>query len=127
MAEANAERGPGAEEMPWLAALVACSAFDLALHDAYGILHDRPIYETYDDRFMNADLSTYLEPAEGSDVSFLGRYPADYLVFPRPDALPAWHLVGGKDPIESRRELTGLEPCGRPLRSCFATGFGPTA
>ena len=42
--------------MPWLAALVACSAFDLALHDAYGILLGRPTYETYDARFMNADL-----------------------------------------------------------------------
>jgi L-alanine-DL-glutamate epimerase-like enolase superfamily enzyme len=58
---------------------------------------------------MNADLSDYLEPAEGSGVSFAGRYPADYLVFPRPDQLPAWHLVGGKDPI-ALDELTGQEP-----------------
>ncbi len=28
----NSESTPGAEPMPWLAALVACSAFDLALH-----------------------------------------------------------------------------------------------
>ena len=26
------------EPMPWLAALVCCSAFDIALHDAYGHL-----------------------------------------------------------------------------------------
>ena len=32
----NAERGAAAEPMPWLAALVGCSAFDIALHDAYG-------------------------------------------------------------------------------------------
>ena len=32
----------GAEPMPWLAALVCCSAFDLALHDAYGVLARRP-------------------------------------------------------------------------------------
>ncbi len=115
LAELNAERGPGAEPMPWLAALVACSAFDLALHDAYGNLLGLPIYETYNARFMNADLSTFLEPAEGSDASFLGRYPADSLVFPRPDSLPAWHLVGGKDPIEAG-ELTGLEPSdGHPV------------
>ena len=63
--ELNAGRGPEAEQMPWLAALVACSAFDVALHDAYGILHGRPIYETYDDRFMNADLSAYLKPRGG--------------------------------------------------------------
>ena len=107
--EANAARGSEIEPMPWLAALVACSAFDLALHDAYGNLLGLPTYETYDARFMNADLSAYLEPAEGSDVSFEGRYPADFLVFPRPDTLPAWHLVGGKDPIEPA-ELTGNEP-----------------
>ena len=32
----NRDRGPDAEPIPWLAALVACSAFDLALHDAFG-------------------------------------------------------------------------------------------
>ena len=35
-----------AEPMPWLAALVCCSLFDIALHDAYGNLHQRPVYET---------------------------------------------------------------------------------
>jgi L-alanine-DL-glutamate epimerase-like enolase superfamily enzyme len=109
LAEANATRGEGAEPIPWLAALVACSAFDLALHDAYGRLVDLPVYQTYDARFMNADLAHYLEPAEGSDVSFVGKYPADFMAFPRRDRLPAWHLVGGKDPIEPG-ELTGQEP-----------------
>jgi L-alanine-DL-glutamate epimerase-like enolase superfamily enzyme len=109
LAEANAVRGPGAEQIPWLAALVACSAFDLALHDAYGILLGLPTYETYNAHFMNADLSSFLEPAEDSGISFVGRYPADFLVFPRPDVMPAWHLVGGKDPI-GPDELTGLEP-----------------
>jgi L-alanine-DL-glutamate epimerase-like enolase superfamily enzyme len=109
LAEANAARGPDAEPMPWLAALVACSAFDLALHDAFGNLLGLPCYETYDARFMNADLAAYLEPAEGSGISFEGLYPADFLVSPRPDELPAWHLVGGKDPIEPS-ELTGAEP-----------------
>jgi L-alanine-DL-glutamate epimerase-like enolase superfamily enzyme len=114
LTRANADRG-SLEPMPWLAALVACSAFDLALHDAYGNLLGLPTFETYNAEFMNADLSSYLEPAEGSDVSFLGRYPDDYLVFPRPDSLPAWHLVGGKDPIEPE-ELTGLEPVdGHPV------------
>ncbi|MCK4374296.1 MAG: hypothetical protein KAX19_03170, partial [Candidatus Brocadiae bacterium] len=98
-----------AEPMPWLAALVCCSPFDIALHDAYGVLHGVPVYETYNDRFMNADLAEFLSPAEGADVSFAGKYPEDFLVAPRPDALPAWHLVGGKDLIEES-ELTGAEP-----------------
>jgi len=104
----NAER-PGAEPMPWLAALVCCSAFDIALHDAYGVLHGVPVYETYNSEFMNADLSRYIEPAEGANVTFAGRYPADFLAEDRPDDLVAWHLVGGKDLIEPS-ELTGEEP-----------------
>ena len=62
--------------MPWLAALVCASAFDLAVHDAFGILHGLPTYETYGASFLNADLAHYLSPDEGSGVSFRGRYPA---------------------------------------------------
>lgn len=103
----NAERGD-AEPMPWLAVLVCCSAFDIALHDAYGVLHGVPVYETYGPPWMNRDLSAYLEPAPGTDVSFAGRYPGDALVSP-PSQLPAWHLVGGLDPVDAG-ELTGDEP-----------------
>ena len=102
-------REAGGEAMPWLAALVCCSAFDLALHDAFGVLHGVPTYETYDTKYMNVDLAGFLEPAEGSGVRFVGLYPADFLVRPRPEALPAWHLVGGKDPLNPA-ELTGDEP-----------------
>ncbi len=104
----EAER-PGREPIPWLAALVCNSAFDLALHDAFGVLHGLPTYETYTSAFMNRDLARYLTPAEGSSVSFHGLYPADFLVSPRPETLPAWHLVGGKDAIDPS-ELTGDEP-----------------
>lgn len=95
--------------MPWLAALVCCSAFDIALHDAYGNLHEVPVYDTYSSVYMNADLAAYLEPAVGSAVSFAGAYPRDFFVERRPDALPAWHLVGGKDPLDAS-ELAGTEP-----------------
>jgi L-alanine-DL-glutamate epimerase-like enolase superfamily enzyme len=108
LAMCNADRAEH-EPMPWLAALVCCSVFDQALHDAYGKLVGRPVYATYSAEYMNRDLSTYLTPAEGSAVSFAGKYPADYLVFPRPDVLPAWHLIGGKDPVTGE-ELTGDEP-----------------
>jgi len=104
----NAEQLAGAA-MPWLAALVCCSAFDLALHDAYGNLLGRPVYETYDAEHMNCDLTEFLTPAERSGISFRGRFPADYLEFPRADVLTAWHLVGGRDPL-SEEELTGEEP-----------------
>jgi len=105
----NRERGAGAEPMPWLAALVWCSAFDVALHDAYGQLLNRPVYSTYNAQHMNADLAHFLEPAPGSGVSFAGRYPADFLTVPPAGRLPAWHLVGGKDLLDAS-ELTGSEP-----------------
>jgi L-alanine-DL-glutamate epimerase-like enolase superfamily enzyme len=107
LAQLNAKRSDA--PMPWLAALICCSAFDIALHDAYGMLYDLPIYETYGPPYMNRDLSHYLEPAAGSDVTFEGRYPRDYLVYPRPNRLAAWHLVGGLDLLD-RSELTGAEP-----------------
>ena len=97
------------EPMPYLAALVCCSLFDVAVHDAYGNLIGHPVYRTYNSEFMNADLSRYLEPAEGADVNFTGRYPADFLVSDPPQELPAWHLVGGLDLLRAE-ELTGDEP-----------------
>ncbi len=104
----NDKRG-ASEPMPYLAALVCCSAFDIALHDAFGIVNDVPVYQTYNGTYMNADLGSFLAPAEGTTVSFAGAYPEDFLAVPRPDRLPAWHLVGGKDLIDAR-ELTGSEP-----------------
>jgi L-alanine-DL-glutamate epimerase-like enolase superfamily enzyme len=105
----NAKERAGLEPMPWLAALVCCSAFDLALHDAYGILHDVSTYQTYNANFMNKPLSAFLTPAADTTVSFEGRYPKDFLVSPVPQQLTAWHLIGGTDPIDPS-ELTGSEP-----------------
>src|SRR5690606_16511163 len=101
--------GAGAGPMPWLAALVCNSAFDLALHDAYGNLLGMPTYRTYNANFMNADLAHYLRASGRSGVRFEGLYPEDFLEFPPPSTLAAWHLVGGKDPVEPD-ELTGDEP-----------------
>ena len=97
------------EAMPWLAALVCCSLFDIATHDAYGNLHGRSVYELYGAEFLSRDLSEFLEPAADKDRSFAGRYPADFLVAEAPAKIPAWHLVGGLDPV-SEDELTGDEP-----------------
>jgi L-alanine-DL-glutamate epimerase-like enolase superfamily enzyme len=97
------------EPMPWLAALVCCSVFDLALHDAYGQLHQRPVYSTYTGEWMNRDLAAFLAPAPGAAVSFQGRFPADYLQPRRAERLRAWHLVGGLDLLDAS-ELTGAEP-----------------
>ena len=105
----NRRHRPGKEPMPWLAALVCCSPFDLALHDAYGRLHGSPTYLTYGPEFMNRHLATFLEPASGSNVSFTGKYPDGFLIAHPADKLAAWHLVGGLDLLEES-ELTGAEP-----------------
>lgn len=102
----NANRSD--EAMPHLAALIAASAFDVATHDAYGLLHHVDVYETYNDQFLSDDLSHYLTP-EDSAVSFAGKFPADYLVDHAPSQLPVWHLVGGLDPLEDE-DRTGNEP-----------------
>jgi L-alanine-DL-glutamate epimerase-like enolase superfamily enzyme len=100
---------PLTEPMPWLAALVCNSAFDLALHDAYGKLVGRPVYQTYGPEHLTADLTRYLEPAEDSSATFRGLYPANFLAAQPPRQLRAWHLVGGLDPLEPA-DLTGQEP-----------------
>jgi L-alanine-DL-glutamate epimerase-like enolase superfamily enzyme len=97
------------ERLPWLAALVCNSAFDIALHDAYGNLAGRPVFETYSSSYLSKDLSCYLQPASGTAVSFAGKYPNEYLLPSPKTRLRAWHLVGGLDLLEAD-ELTGTEP-----------------
>ncbi|MFA0753647.1 MAG: hypothetical protein IMHGJWDQ_001426 [Candidatus Fervidibacter sp.] len=105
--EGNRE-GARTEPMPYLAALICNSAFDIALHDAYGNLVGLPVYETYRPPFLRYDLSAYLEP-EDERVDFRGKYPAAFLIADPPRKLLAWHLVGAKDPL-TEADLTGDEP-----------------
>lgn len=108
LAQAN-ERYPAGEQMPYLAALVCCSAFDLALYDAYGVLNEVKVFDTFNATYMNHDLSFYYTGA--SKEAFAGEYPESYFV-PRdavPTKLAACHLVGGKDPLRPE-DLRGDEP-----------------
>jgi len=100
----NANR-PAEAALPHLAALVCFSLFDLATHDAFAKLHDRPVYATYGPEFLSRDLAAFLE----GDADFRGRYPVDFLENRVPTRLPVWHLVGGLDPLEPT-DLTGSEP-----------------
>ncbi|NLH16228.1 MAG: hypothetical protein GX455_06595 [Phycisphaerae bacterium] len=97
------------QAMPWLAALVCCSAFDIALHDAYGHLHAIDIYKTYSRDFLNRDLTAFVTPAQDREISFADLYPADFLNPAPPATLPAWHLVGGMDLLDDSQR-TGSEP-----------------
>jgi L-alanine-DL-glutamate epimerase-like enolase superfamily enzyme len=83
-----------AEPIPPLCTLVAASAFDAALHDAFGKAHGLNCYHTYGPQFMTHDLSRYLGP------EFKGEHLDSYLSQePRP-RMPVYHLVGALDPIE---------------------------
>jgi L-alanine-DL-glutamate epimerase-like enolase superfamily enzyme len=80
--------------IPKLCTLVVASAFDAAVHDAYGKVFGRSVYETYNASFMGRDLSADL----GADFrgEFLDRYvpPA-----PKP-TMPVFHSVGASDPLD---------------------------
>ncbi len=91
-------------DIPHLVQLICNSAFDLALHDAYGKVNDISSYSSYNSKYMNHDLEYYLE-----DNRFAGRYPENYLLGKPLLKLPVWHLVGGKD-LLTEEELTGNEP-----------------
>ena len=103
----------GHEAMPYLAALVCSSAFDVALHDAYGVLHERDIYDLYGPEHVSRDLAAFLEPAtDAHSVSFADRWPSEFLVANGRsvnESLAAWHLVGGLDPL-TKDDCTGEEP-----------------
>ena len=90
--------------MPLLAALICVSAFDIALHDAWGLANGLPTYKMYNKNFMEHDLAWFY-----GDEAFAGLYPEDFFVKSVPDSLPVWHLVGGKD-LLTDAELTGNEP-----------------
>ena len=81
--------------IPKLCTLVVASAFDAAIHDAYGKAFDLSSYETYGPRFMSHDLSQDL------GAEFKGEYLDRYVpAQPRPSTL-VFHSVGASDPLEA--------------------------
>src|SRR5262249_7922254 len=83
-----------AEPIPFLCTLVAASAFDAALHDAFGKVHGLNCYHTYGPEFMTHDLAHYLGPEfKGESLDwYINREPLE--------RMPLYHLVGALDPIE---------------------------
>jgi L-alanine-DL-glutamate epimerase-like enolase superfamily enzyme len=83
------------EPIPKLCTLVTVSAFDAALHDAFGKVHGLSSYLTYGPQFMGHDLSYYL----GSD--FESEYLDRYIQRQPTPRLGLYHSVGASDPIEA--------------------------
>jgi L-alanine-DL-glutamate epimerase-like enolase superfamily enzyme len=89
--------------IPKLCTLVVGSAFDAALHDAYGKAFGLSVYRTYGREFMARDLSADLGRAFKGE--YLDRYvPAN----PRP-TMPVFHSVGASDPLEASDVKTRVE------------------
>lgn len=81
--------------IPKLCTLVVASAFDAALHDAYGKVFGRSCYETYGPSFMARDLSHDLGAA------FKGEYLDRYVPAKPRASTPVFHSVGASDPIDA--------------------------
>ncbi len=92
--------------MPLLAAYVVASAFDAALHDAYGKAFGLNCYHTYGPPFFDDDLGDYL------GAEFRGEKLANYITREPQSSLPLYHLVGALDPL-TPAEVT--EPVGDGL------------
>ena len=82
-----------AGSMPFLAALIAASPVDAAIHDAFGKVNGISTYDGYGKEFVAHDLSYYLGPV------FRGKTIADYLRDHYLTHVPIFHLVGGLDTL----------------------------
>jgi L-alanine-DL-glutamate epimerase-like enolase superfamily enzyme len=91
-AEVSRERSL-AEPIPHLCTLVAASAFDAALHDAFGQAHGLSAYHTYGPDFLTHDLAHYLGP------DFQGEHLDRYVSREPKARMPLYHLVGALDPL----------------------------
>jgi L-alanine-DL-glutamate epimerase-like enolase superfamily enzyme len=81
------------DPMPRLCALVVASPFDAAIHDAYGRLHGRHVWECYGPEWLEQDLAHYL------DERFRGESLAPYVLAKPKPRLPLYHLVGALDAL----------------------------
>jgi len=79
--------------IPKLCTLVTASAFDAAVHDAFGKVHGVNCYQTYNPEFMSHDLGHYLGP------EFRGESLHQYVSAEPKPRMPLYHLVGAVDPI----------------------------
>ena len=82
-----------AEPIPRLCTMVVASAFDAAVHDAFGKVHGLNCYHTYGPGFLSHDLGHYL----GSE--FQGESLEQYISRQPQPRMPLYHLIGALDPL----------------------------
>jgi L-alanine-DL-glutamate epimerase-like enolase superfamily enzyme len=81
--------------IPKLCTLVVASAFDAAIHDAYGKTFGVSCYETYRPSHMTRDLSHDL------GAEFKGEFLDRYVPSAPQPRMPVFHSVGASDPLEA--------------------------
>ncbi len=86
---------PLAEPIPKLCTLVTASPFDAALHDGFGKLHGRNVYQCYGPDLLPNDLAQYL----GKD--YAGQWLNHFLLTRPQPAMPVYHSVGALDALTS--------------------------
>lgn len=96
-----------ADPVPVLAALVANSPFDAALHDGYGKLMGTSVWHCYGPDLLPGDLSRFLGSA------YSGVLLKDHILTEPVPMLPLYHLVGALDPLD-RGDLTNPVGDGLP-------------
>jgi len=82
-----------AETIPKLCTQVTASAFDAALHDAFGKANGISCYLGYGSQYMTRDLSYYLGP------EFRGEFLDRYVLKQPVPSIFLYHSVGASDPI----------------------------
>lgn len=96
-----------AAPIPKLCTLVTASAFDAAIHDAFGKLHGRSSFQTNGRDLMTHDLAHYL------NLDFKGEYPDRYILSQPKPRISMFHSVGGADavlPSELKQRLNDGMP-----------------
>lgn len=78
---------------PPLAVLVVNSAFDAAVHDAFGKSLGLNCYHTYGPEFLGPDLGAFL------GAEFAGETLEKYVLREPKPRMPLYHLVGALDPL----------------------------
>ncbi|MBM3888240.1 MAG: hypothetical protein FJ388_03845, partial [Verrucomicrobia bacterium] len=100
-----------AEPLPKLATLVTGSAFDAAIHDAFGKACGLNCYRTYGRNFMNRDLGTYfvaqasslrsLTSSQAGSLRHSGEWLDAYVLRDPKPRMPLYHLIGALDPLDA--------------------------
>lgn len=91
------------EGIPKLAAMLASSPLEAAIHDAFGRAMGKNSFQCMTSEYLNDDLGVYL------GEEFRGKYPGDFISEKPKPTMPLYHLVGALDPLSDADLKTRLD------------------